>query len=164
MQRPQKLCSPKISGARLRLRLRWSKKQKGVPRRLGICIASARCVYHALTEKLQRPGNEGPEGRAEEVYSEEAHYRLKGSPAAFVYAPDEKAAIREFEIAAEQQDRLLIRRAWKCAIRVPPIVRYSEIKIRLKFAPKAPAVKREAEEDWGREWLSPQKKTPSQWE
>jgi hypothetical protein len=38
-------------------------------------------------------------------------YRLNGTPAAFVYAPDEKAAIREFEIAAEQQDRLLIRRA-----------------------------------------------------
>jgi hypothetical protein len=45
-------------------------------------------------------------------------YRLKGSPAAFVgvvYAPDEKAAlkaaIREFGITPEQQDRLLIRRA-----------------------------------------------------
>jgi 1,2-phenylacetyl-CoA epoxidase PaaB subunit len=44
-------------------------------------------------------------------------YRLKGSPASFVgivYAPDEKAAlkaaIREFEITPEQQDRLLIRR------------------------------------------------------
>ena len=45
-------------------------------------------------------------------------YRLKGSPAAFVgivYAPDEKpapkAAIRQFEITAEEQNRLLIRRA-----------------------------------------------------
>jgi hypothetical protein len=34
-----------------------------------ICIASARYVCHAPTEKLQRPGNEGPE----EVHSEEAH-------------------------------------------------------------------------------------------
>jgi hypothetical protein len=45
-------------------------------------------------------------------------YRLNGSPAAFVgivYAPDEKpapkAAIRQFEITAEEQNRLLIRRA-----------------------------------------------------
>ncbi len=45
-------------------------------------------------------------------------YRLKGSPAAFVgivYAPDEKvalkAAITQFEITAEEQNRLLIRRA-----------------------------------------------------
>jgi hypothetical protein len=45
-------------------------------------------------------------------------YRLKGSPAAFigvVYAPDEKAAlkaaIKEFAITPDQQDRLLIRRA-----------------------------------------------------
>jgi 1,2-phenylacetyl-CoA epoxidase PaaB subunit len=45
-------------------------------------------------------------------------YRLKGSPAAFigtVYAPDEKAAlkaaIKEFEITPDQQNRLLIRRA-----------------------------------------------------
>jgi hypothetical protein len=45
-------------------------------------------------------------------------YGLKASPAAFigvVYAPDEKAAlkeaIREFKIAPDQQDRLLIRRA-----------------------------------------------------
>jgi hypothetical protein len=45
-------------------------------------------------------------------------YRLKRSPAAFigvVYAPDEtaalKAAIKEFAITPDQQDRLLIRRA-----------------------------------------------------
>jgi hypothetical protein len=45
-------------------------------------------------------------------------YRLKGSPAAFigiVYAADEKAAlkaaIKEFAITPDQQDRLLIRRA-----------------------------------------------------
>ena len=45
-------------------------------------------------------------------------YRLKGTPAAFigvVYAPDEKAAlkaaIKEFAITLDQQDRLLIRRA-----------------------------------------------------
>ena len=45
-------------------------------------------------------------------------YRLKGSPAAFigiVYAPDEKAAlkaaVKEFKITPEQQDRLLVRRA-----------------------------------------------------
>ena len=41
-------------------------------------------------------------------------YRLKGSPAAFigvVYAPDEKAALKEFAITPDQQDRLLIRRA-----------------------------------------------------
>jgi len=93
-----------------------------VPRRLGICIASARCVCHASTEKLQRSGNEGPEGRAEEVYRKKPIqwdvYRLKGSPAAFVgvvYGPDEKAAlkaaIREFEITPEQQNRLLIRGA-----------------------------------------------------
>ena len=44
-------------------------------------------------------------------------YRLKAWPAAFigiVYAHDEKAAlkaaIKEFEIAPDQQDRLLIRR------------------------------------------------------
>ena len=45
-------------------------------------------------------------------------YRLKGSPAAFIgimHAPDEKAAlkaaIKEFEITPEQQNRLLIRRS-----------------------------------------------------
>jgi len=46
-----------MRGARPRLHLLWNKKQKGVPRRLEICIASARYVCHAPTEKLQRPGN-----------------------------------------------------------------------------------------------------------
>jgi hypothetical protein len=68
---------------------------------------------------LQRLRNDGLKGYAEEVDAEKAHpMGAVGSPATFVgivYAPDEKAvlnaAIREFEITPEQQNRLLIRRA-----------------------------------------------------
>jgi hypothetical protein len=54
-------------------------------------------------------------GRAEEVHSEEAH-SMGGVPAQrFASRPDEKAAfkaaVREFEITPQQQNRLLIRRA-----------------------------------------------------
>ena len=98
-----------------------------MPRRLEICIASARCVCHVPTDRLQRLRNDGPRVHAEEVYSEQAH-SIGGVPSQrFAREPLDVAATGyhcpthgDFKVAdtvfAEAKAKGYTREQWEAAL------------------------------------------------